>query len=351
MTTPRMSGFTEADVPNQSGKCFIVTGANTGIGLEISRVLAARGARVLLGCRDKAKAEAAMAKIRSLTPGADLAFLPLDQADLTSIRAAAELAAKEPRIDALINDAGVMNTPLMRTKQGFELQFGVNHLGTFALTALLLPKLSETKGARVVVTSSLAHRNARIDWDDLNADKSYSPFKRYAPSKLANALFFFELNRRLRALGSPVTAVGCPPGMAATDLGRYMGVLQILNPIVSVVLNSAAKRCMARAAGRDRKRHCGRLLRTDRTGRGAGCFGRSLPRAASDRSGACTKAVGCIHRHDRSRSRIAAYELKHVTRISTHKHGEHNEAHTISPLQRLRRNETGELRAAFSGSR
>ena len=226
---------------NQSGKCFIVTGTNTGIGLEISRVLAARGARVLLGCRDKAKAEAAMAKIRSLTPGADLAFLPLDQADLTSIRAAAELAAKEPRIDAHINNAGVMNTPPMRTKQGFELQFGVNHLGTFALTALLLPKLSETKGARVVVTSSLAHRNARIDWDDLNADKSYSPFKRYAPSKLANALFFFELNRRLRALGSPVMAVGCHPGMAATDLGRYMGVFQILNPLVSVVLNSAAR--------------------------------------------------------------------------------------------------------------
>ena len=241
MTTPRMSGFTEANVPNQSGKCFIVTGANTGIGLEISRVLATRGARVLLGCRDKAKAEAAMAKIRSLTPEADLAFLSLDQADLESIRAAAALAAKEPRIDGLINNAGVMNTPLMRTKQGFELQFGVNHLGTFALTALLLPKLSESKGARVVVTSSLAHRNARIDWDDLNAEKSYSPFKRYAPSKLANALFFFELNRRLRALGSPVTAVGCHPGMAATDLGRYMGVLQILNPFVGVVLNSAAK--------------------------------------------------------------------------------------------------------------
>ena len=109
------SGFTEADVPNQSGKCFIVTGANTGIGLEISRVLAARGARVLLACRDRAKAEAAMSKIRALAPHADLTFLPLDQADLVSIRAAAELAAKEPRIDSLVNNAGVMNTPLMRT--------------------------------------------------------------------------------------------------------------------------------------------------------------------------------------------------------------------------------------------
>lgn len=241
MTYPRRSGFTEADVPNQSGKCFVVTGANTGIGFEISRVLAARGARVLLACRDRARAEAAMAKIRSLTPGANLEFLPLDQADIASIRAAAQLVANEPRIDGLINNAGVMNTPLMRTKQSFELQFGVNHLGTFALTALLLPKLSETKGARVVVTSSVAHRDAQIDWDDLNAEKSYSPFKRYAPSKLANALFFFELDRRLRALGSPVTVVGCHPGMAATDLGRYMGVLQILNPLVSVILNSAAR--------------------------------------------------------------------------------------------------------------
>ncbi|WP_027552797.1 oxidoreductase [Bradyrhizobium sp. Cp5.3] len=237
----KSKGFTEADVPNQSGKCFIVTGANTGIGFEISRVLAERGARVLLACRDRAKAEAAMAQIRQATPRADLAFLPLDQADLASVRAAAELAAKEPRLDALINNAGVMTPPLMRTKQNFELQFGVNHLGTFALTALLLPKLAETRGARVVATSSVAHKGAKIEWDDLNADKGYNRFERYAASKFANALFFFELDRRLRAAGSQVTAAGCHPGMAATDLGRYMGAFQILNPLVSIVLNSAAK--------------------------------------------------------------------------------------------------------------
>lgn len=235
----KLRGFTEAQVPAQSGKCFVVTGANTGIGFEASRVLAARGARVLLACRDKAKAETAMGQIRQLTPQADLAFLPLDQADLASVRNAAELAAKGPRIDVLVNNAGVMNPPLMRTKQGFELQFGVNHLGTFALTALLLPKLAETKGARVVVTSSIAHRNAKFDWDDLNAEKTYSRFGRYSVSKLANALFFFELDRRLRAAGSPVTAVGCHPGMAATDLARYMGALQMLTPLVSVILNSA----------------------------------------------------------------------------------------------------------------
>jgi NAD(P)-dependent dehydrogenase (short-subunit alcohol dehydrogenase family) len=133
-----------------------------------------------------------------------------------------------------------MNPPLMRTKQCFELQFGVNHLGNFALTALLLPKLSKTKAARVVVTSSVAHKGGKIDWDDLNAERGYSANQRYSAIKLANTLFFFELDRRLRASGSPVTAVGCHPGIAATELGRYVGVLQILNPLVGLMLNSAA---------------------------------------------------------------------------------------------------------------
>lgn len=234
-------GFTETNVPDQSGKCFIVTGANTGIGLEASRVLAARGARVLLACRDRGKAEAAMAQIRRTAPGADLVFLPLDQADLESVRAAAAQAAKEKRIDALINNAGVMTPPLTRTKQGFELQFGVNHLGTFALSLLLLPKLAQVQGARIVVTSSVAHKGAKIDWDDINAEKSYSRMERYSASKLANALFFFELDRRLHAAGSPVTAYGCHPGMAQTNLGRNLGPLQILNPIVGVILNNAAR--------------------------------------------------------------------------------------------------------------
>lgn len=236
----KQRGFTAADVSDQSGKCFIVTGANTGIGFEVSRVLAARGARVLLACRDRGKAEPAVAQIRSEIPQANLGFLALDLADLASVRTAAEQAAKEPRIDALINNAGVMTPPLMRTKQGFELQFGVNHLGTFALTSLLLPKLAQNPQARVVVTSSIAHRNAKIAWDDLNAEQSYTRFQRYAASKLANALFFFELDRRLRAAGSPVTAVGCHPGSAATDLGRYMGPLQVLMPLVRLFLNTAA---------------------------------------------------------------------------------------------------------------
>lgn len=234
-------GFTEKNVPDQSGKCFIVTGANTGIGFEIARVLASRGARVLLACREHAKADEAIRGIKAVMPTADLAFLPLDQADLESVADAVNRAAREPRIDGLINNAGVMTPPLSRTHQGFELQFGVNHLGTFALTGRLLPKLAETHGSRVVVTSSLAHAGARIDWDDLNADKSYARMSRYAASKLANALFFIELDRRLRAANAPVTAVGCHPGMARTSLGRHMGPLQILNPLVGLLLNNAAQ--------------------------------------------------------------------------------------------------------------
>jgi NAD(P)-dependent dehydrogenase (short-subunit alcohol dehydrogenase family) len=167
-------GFTEVDVPSQSGKCFIVTGANAGVGFELSRVLAARGARVLLGCREKGRAEEAIARIKQQTPNVNLAWLPLDLGDIESVRAAVAKASKEPRIDALINNAGIMNPPLTRTKQGFESQFGVNHLGVFALTSLLLPKLAETPGSRIVVTSSVAHLKAKIDWDDLNAERSLS---------------------------------------------------------------------------------------------------------------------------------------------------------------------------------
>jgi NAD(P)-dependent dehydrogenase (short-subunit alcohol dehydrogenase family) len=234
-------GFTEADVPKQTGKSFIVTGANAGVGFEIARVLAARGARVLLGCREQTRALDAIARIKRITPNADLVWLPLDLGDLDSIRTAAEIAAKEPRIDALINNAAVMNPPLTRTKQGFEAQFGINHLGVFALTSLLLPKLAETPGSRVVVTASVAHLKAKIDWDDLNADKSYIKTERYGASKLANALFFFELDRRLRAAKSPVAAIGAHPGVAYTSLGRHMGLLQIAGPIVGLLLNSADK--------------------------------------------------------------------------------------------------------------
>lgn len=233
--------FTAADVPNQTGRTIIVTGANTGIGFEAAKVLAAKGARVLLACRDAGRAEAAMAAIRGETPGADLGFLPLDQADLASVRQAAQLAGAEPRIDVLLNNAGVMFPPLTRTRQGFELQFGVNHLGTFALTALLLPKLAETAASRVVVTASLAHNRGNLQWDDLSAEKGYKRADRYSDSKLANMLHFAELDRRLRAAGSPVTAVGCHPGVAATELMRHAGPFRVFTPLFGLFLNTAAQ--------------------------------------------------------------------------------------------------------------
>jgi NAD(P)-dependent dehydrogenase (short-subunit alcohol dehydrogenase family) len=233
--------FTAADVPDQSGKTFVVTGANTGIGFEAAKALAQKRARVLLACRDEAKALAAMSAIREFAPNANLAFLSLDQADLASVRRAAELAAAEPRIDVLLNNAGVMFPPLTRTRDGFELQFGVNHLGTFALTALLLPKLAETPGSRVVVTASLAHQRGNLQWDDLNAEKSYNRTARYSDSKLANMLHFAELDRRLRAAKSSVTAVGCHPGVAATELMRHAGAFRVFTPLFGMMLNSAAQ--------------------------------------------------------------------------------------------------------------
>lgn len=236
-----MSGFTETDVPSQAGRTLIVTGANTGIGFEVARVLAARGGRVLLACRSRDKAEAAMARIGALVPGADLAFLPLDQADIASVRAAADIAARESRIDVLLNNAGVMIPPLTRTAQGFELQFGVNHLGTFALTGLLLPKLAETPGSRVVVTSSIAHKRGRIDFANLDAAKGYNRGAFYAQSKLANALFVLELDKRLRAAGSPVSAIGCHPGVAASELMRHVPGGGLFGPLMGLFLNTAAQ--------------------------------------------------------------------------------------------------------------
>lgn len=235
-----MSGFTEADVPDQRGRCAIVTGANTGIGFEEARALAAAGVRVLLGCRDAAKGAAAVERIRAMVPAADVAVLPLDLADLGSVRAAAATAGAEPRIDVLLNNAGVMYPPLARTKQGFELQFGVNHLGGFALTALLLPKLAEAGGARVIATSSLAHWRGAIPWDDIDATRGYSRTQRYSDTKLANLLFAYELDRRLRAAGQPVSAIACHPGVAYTDLGRHSGIVRPLFGLIKLGLNTAA---------------------------------------------------------------------------------------------------------------
>ena len=233
-------GFTDRDVPDQSGRTFLVTGANTGIGFEAARVLARRGARVLLGCRSEERAAGAIAQIRAESPEADVEFLPLDQGDLASVHAAAERVAAEPRLDVLVNNAGIMGVPRTLTVDGFESQFGVNHLGTFALTGRLLPKLEEAEGSRVVITASLAHRGARIHWEDIDGAKLYSRQARYQQSKLANLLHMAELDRRLRARGSRTIAVACHPGLAQTEIGRGLPLIRMAAPVIGAFFNSQA---------------------------------------------------------------------------------------------------------------
>jgi NAD(P)-dependent dehydrogenase (short-subunit alcohol dehydrogenase family) len=235
-----MTGFTDADVPDQSGKCFMVTGANTGLGYETTRVLASKGARVLLACRDEVKARAAMARISAQVREPDLAFILLDQADLASVRVAADIVRQEKRLDCLVNNAGIMASSVGYTKDGFEQHVGVNHLGTFALTHLLLPKVLENRDGRIVITSSLIHKSGQIDFDNLVRGEGVKPSQQYANSKLANLLFLFELNSRLRKTSQPVLAAGCHPGLAATELSRDVKpIVKLFAPLLGKLVNSA----------------------------------------------------------------------------------------------------------------
>ncbi|MGA9277378.1 oxidoreductase [Ilumatobacter sp.] len=237
-----MDHFTDSDVPELSGRTFMVTGANTGIGFETAKSLAGRGARVLFGCRSEDRANDAMERIRLDVAGADLRFIPLDQGDLSSVTAAAALVDEEERLDVLVNNAGIMMPPRELTTDGFESQFGVNHLGTFALTAQLLSKLGETEGSRVVVTSSLAHRGGNIHFDDIDASQKYGAQDRYQQSKLANLLFMYELDRRLRAEESSTIAVACHPGIADTELARHLPkIVMLAAPLLKVFFNSPAE--------------------------------------------------------------------------------------------------------------
>ncbi len=231
--------FTFGDIPIQQGRTAIVTGANTGIGFEIARALAAKGARVLLACRDGDKAADAIARIDGgCEQGGETEYLHLDLANLASVREAAETAAKEERIDMLVNNAGVMMPPFSTATAGCELQFAVNHLGHFAFTSLLLDKLAE-EGGRVVMQSSIAHRNADIDFDNLDGSKGYDKTKFYGQSKLANLLFANELDRRLRKSGSKAQALASHPGIAASELTRHIKGGKLFSSIVGTVLNTS----------------------------------------------------------------------------------------------------------------
>ena len=208
--------WTEQQIPDQHGRVAVVTGANTGLGFETARMLAARGARVVLAVRDVEKGHRAATRMAG-----DVTVQALDLGSLDSVRsAAADLRATHPRLDLLVNNAGVMYTPRRTTADGFELQFGTNHLGHFALTGLLLDRLLPVPGSRVVTVSSVGHRiRAAIHFDDLQWERSYSRVGAYGQAKLANLMFTYELQRRLAPLGTTV-AVAAHPGVSDTELIR-----------------------------------------------------------------------------------------------------------------------------------
>ncbi|WP_437487038.1 oxidoreductase [Sorangium sp. So ce1014] len=225
--------WTEADIPSQAGRIAVITGGNTGIGLETARALAERGATVVLACRDRGRAGAAVEQIKARVPGATVRAVRLDLGSLASVREAAdELRATYDRIDLLINNAGVLSFKREVTADGFELQLGVNHLGHFALTGLVLDRMREVPGSRVVTVSSVAHRRAEISFDDLQSERAFRGFSAYGQSKLANLLFTYELQRRLAAAGAKTIALGAHPGGSRTEIARsapgwFRGVSQL----------------------------------------------------------------------------------------------------------------------------
>src|SRR5215212_2826508 len=232
-----MTKWTAADIPDQTGRVAVVTGANTGLGFETASTLAAKGAHVVLAVRNLDKGKEAARRIEQVHSGPDVTLQELDLSSLESVRSAAdELRSKHDTIDLLINNAGVMMTPKSTTKDGFELQFGTNHLGHFAFTGLLLDHILAAPGSRVVTVSSVGHRFARngIRFDDLQWEKGYGRVAAYGQAKLANLMFTYELQRRLQ--GTRTIAAAAHPGGSRTELARNLptavrvveGVLQPL---------------------------------------------------------------------------------------------------------------------------
>lgn len=242
-------------IPLQSGRRFLITGANSGIGYHAALKLARKDAELILACRDQSKGEAALARLREEAPGARAELAILDLASLDSVRTfSAEELARDRPLHVLINNAGIMAVPRRtETADGFEMQFGTNVLGHFALTGLLLPALERTaaispEAPRVVTIASLAHKRTHLELDDLQSTKAYSPLRAYQQSKLANLMLAFELSRRLRATSSRVISVAAHPGVASTaifrmdDRGTAAKVLRsIIGHAIGIVLNTDAE--------------------------------------------------------------------------------------------------------------
>jgi NAD(P)-dependent dehydrogenase (short-subunit alcohol dehydrogenase family) len=239
----RSMPWTAADIPDQAGRRAVVTGANTGLGFQTARGLAAHGAEVILAVRDTAKGERAAERIRAEAPGGAVEVRPLDLADLSSVRAFAD--GLDGDLDLLVNNAGVMALPRRETADGFEMQLGTNHLGHFALTGLLLGALLRRPDPRVVTLSSNAHKMGRMNFDNLQGERRYQRWMAYGQSKLANLLFALELQRRASAAGTPLISVAAHPGYAATELQRR-GAEMDGNP-VKVKLTALMNRVIAQS--------------------------------------------------------------------------------------------------------
>jgi NAD(P)-dependent dehydrogenase (short-subunit alcohol dehydrogenase family) len=228
--------WTSEKIGDQTGRVAIVTGSNSGIGFEEALALARKGAEVVLAVRDEARGKHAAQRIRDEHPDATVNVMVLDLASLASVRAFAEaFKQKYQRLDLLVNNAGVMMPPYSKTEDGYELQFGTNHIGHFALTGLLLDRLLQTRGSRVVNVSSGAHRWGKIDFEDLHWEKKkYKKAASYGQSKIANLLFTCELQRRLEEAGAETIAVAAHPGWTATNLQRTVGLFRALNPVFAM---------------------------------------------------------------------------------------------------------------------
>lgn len=216
--------WTPDQIPELTGKTVLVTGANSGLGLESTKLLAARGAEVIMACRNAAKGQQAVEKIKAEIPDARLVLMTLDLADQQSIREFAEtFRQRYASLDILLNNAGLMAPPLSHTKDGFEMQFGTNHLGHFALTGLLLDVLEKAEAPRVVTVSSIAHTMGNIYFDNLDGKRGYFRWTYYGQSKLANLMFARELHRRLRQQGSKIQSIAVHPGYSDTNLQTGTG--------------------------------------------------------------------------------------------------------------------------------
>ncbi|WP_348267278.1 oxidoreductase [Edaphobacter paludis] len=253
--TQMSHSWTSADIPSQTGKRVLITGANSGIGYHAAFTLARKGAHVILACRDRAKGKAALNRIVDDAPGANIELAILDLASLASVRAfaAQQLEQRQP-LDILINNAGVMAPPKrLQTADGFELQFGTNVLGHFALTGLLLPALRQageksSEAPRIVTIASIAHKRGHLNFDDLQYQRNYAPMKTYQQSKLANLMLALELDRRLRAAGSNILSVAAHPGVANTNLFQTgdrsafeNAARKVLGHVIGAFLNTDAE--------------------------------------------------------------------------------------------------------------